>query len=61
MAAKSASHNTERLEVSTFCVRENINTKSHVCRKRPLYPADFLRVVIYSPKLAYCKEFQLDF
>lgn len=56
-----ASHNTEHLEVSTFCVRGNVNTKSHVSRKRALYPADFLRVVIYSPKLAYCKEFQLDF
>lgn len=61
MAAKSTSHNTECMEVSTFCLRGNINTKSHVSRKHPLYPADFLRVVIYSPKLAYHKEFQLDF
>jgi hypothetical protein len=62
MAGKSISQNTERLEVSTFCVRGSINAKSQASRNQLLYPADFLRVVvIYSPRLAYYKEFRLEF
>lgn len=61
MARKSTSQNTECLEVSTFCGRGSINTKSYVSRKHLLYPAAFLQVVIYSPRLAYCKEFRLEF
>lgn len=63
MAGKRTSHNTECLEVSIFCLRGNINTKSHVSRKHPLYPADFLKMVIYSARLILLtiKNFNLIF